>query len=360
MALEKAINRFFDAALNPDDWPSALDDVAAALGAGAGGATLVIGASSRPSLVESTSIKPAVAEYFRHGAPIDPRENRVRPRVSEGFVADYHDFTPEEIERDPFYQEFLRTVGLGWHAVACLADGPDDVVLSLKRPWSQGHYDGNEIAALDKVLPHLRAAALAARQAWGMALDDQLATIDRVGHGALLIDRHGRPTTISASVGLGDGLSVFAGALRAAFAADQAGLDLVVAVATAAAPPAALPPPPAVALRRPSGKRPLVVRGLPLDAARRSLLAPAVAMLLVDDLDLRPSVPADVARAVFALTPKEAELAARLAAGDTVEEAADAVAISKAHARQRLKIIFEKTDTRRQSELIAVMLKLGR
>ncbi len=360
MAIDKAINRFFDAALNPDDWPSALDDVARALGAGAGGATLVIGTSSRPTLVESTTIKPAVAEYFRYGAPMDPREDRVRPKLGDGFLADYRHFTPEEIERDPFYQDFLRPVGLGWHAVACLADGPDEVVLSLKRPWSQGHYEGSEIEALDKVLPHLRAAAVAARQAWGMALDDQLATLDRVGHGALLVDRHGRPTTIGAGVTLGDGLTVSGGTLRAAYAADQAGLDLVIAVATAGAAPADLPPPPAVPLRRPSGKRPLVVRALPLDAARRSLLAPAIAMVLVADLERRPRVAAEVARAVFELTPKEAELAVRLAAGETVEEAADAMAISKAHARQRLKIVFDKTDTRRQSELIAVMLKLVR
>lgn len=43
--------------------------------------------------------------------------------MADGFLDDYRHFTPAEIARDPFYQEFLRPVGFGWHAVACLAAG---------------------------------------------------------------------------------------------------------------------------------------------------------------------------------------------------------------------------------------------
>lgn len=358
MAVDKAIDRFFGAALKPDDWPSALDAVAQSLGAD--GATLIIGNSSRQSLIESSTIKSHVAEYFRRGAPLDPRETRVKPALAEGFANDFRHFTRAEINRDPFYQDFLFPIGLGWHAVACLAEGADPIVLSLKRGASRGPFERGEIETLDKVLPHLRGAAEAARQAWGMALGDQLATLSEVGHGALLLDRHGRVVKAGAGVVLGDGLDTGEGRLQAAFPADQPMLDLVVGVAIAPDLPSALPPPAAIALHRPSGKRPLVVRGMPLDGARRSLLAPAVAMLLVTDLDSRPLPATGSLRTVFGLTPKEADLARRLAGGETVEQAAEALAISTQHARQRLKVIFDKTDTRRQSELIAVLLKLGR
>lgn len=64
---------------------------------------------------------------------------------------------------------------------------------------------------------------------------------------------------------------------------------------------------------------------MPLDAARASLVAPAVAILLVTDLDAAPRPAAATIRAVFGLTPREAELAALLAAGDTLELAAEAL-----------------------------------
>lgn len=357
MAYDRAIDRFFGAALHPEEWPAALEDIAQALGAD--GATLVVGSSTRPTVAESPLIKPIVAEYFLRGAPLDPREGRVNPSLDEGFVDDYAHFTQEEIDRSPFYQEFLRPVGFGWHAVACLGDGASDIVLSLKRRHSRGAFAASELAAMDKVLPHLRAAAGAARQAWTMALDDQLATMARFGHGGILLDQRGRAVRVGAGIALGDGLTIVAGLPRAAYHADQAPLDLAIAVATAKAVPSELPPPPVVALHRPSGKRPLVVRALPLNRAKCSLLAPAVAMMMVTDLAETPRPVVAVLRATFGLTPKEAELAVRLAAGDTVEQAAEALSISAAHARQRLKILFDKTDTRRQSELIMVLSRLA-
>jgi DNA-binding CsgD family transcriptional regulator len=48
-----------------------------------------------------------------------------------------------------------------------------------------------------------------------------------------------------------------------------------------------------------------------------------------------------------------------MAAGDTIDEAAEALAISPAHARQRLKTLFAKTATNRQSELIALLARLS-
>jgi DNA-binding CsgD family transcriptional regulator len=356
MALDKAIDRFFEAALNPDDWPSALDDIARSLGAD--GATLVTGNSTRSTVAESLSIRAIVAEYFARGAPLDPREGRVRPTMADGFLDDFRHFAPEEIARDAFYQEFLRPVGFGWHAVACLADGAEEVVLSLKRRTRRGPFERREVEALDRTLPHLRWAAAAARQAWSMALHDQVRMMSRLGQRGILLDRHGRVTRVGGGFLLDDGLTVKAGILCAASAAEQKNLDLLVAIATAPDPPSRLPPPP-IALHRPSGKRPLVLRAMPLDGARRSLLAPAVAMLLVTDLDAMPRPAAETLRAAFGLTPKEAALALRLAAGDTVEQAAEALSISLPHARQRLKIIFDKVDAHRQSELIALLQRLA-
>jgi DNA-binding CsgD family transcriptional regulator len=56
------------------------------------------------------------------------------------------------------------------------------------------------------------------------------------------------------------------------------------------------------------------------------------------------------------LTEAEARLAALLGAGDELRSAAAKLGITYGTARARLSGIFEKTQTRRQAELIRVLL----
>src|SRR6185437_15449632 len=62
---------------------------------------------------------------------------------------------------------------------------------------------------------------------------------------------------------------------------------------------------------------------------------------------------------LFAFSHGEARLARRLAAGDMLATAAHVCGISYETARKRLKGAFDKTDTRRQSELVALLIRLG-
>jgi DNA-binding CsgD family transcriptional regulator len=57
----------------------------------------------------------------------------------------------------------------------------------------------------------------------------------------------------------------------------------------------------------------------------------------------------------FGLTPAEARLASIIAKGRSPEQAAGTLGISPGTARNHLKEIFGKTDTHRQSELVALL-----
>ena len=61
---------------------------------------------------------------------------------------------------------------------------------------------------------------------------------------------------------------------------------------------------------------------------------------------------------VFGLSPAEARLAAALADGLSPEQAARKLGIAKATVRSQLKGVFSKTETHRQSELVAVLSRL--
>ena len=66
---------------------------------------------------------------------------------------------------------------------------------------------------------------------------------------------------------------------------------------------------------------------------------------------------ADLATA-FGLTPAERRLCEVLLLGHSLKEAVDMMGIASETARHRLKVIFQKTDTHKQSQLIALLGRL--
>jgi DNA-binding CsgD family transcriptional regulator len=108
---------------------------------------------------------------------------------------------------------------------------------------------------------------------------------------------------------------------------------------------------------RPSGKRPYgilvgpVSRGYPVLSAFR----PAVCVVITDP-DRQKPLPNHQLQSAFGLTEAEARLAALLAAGEDLRTAAEKLQITYGTARTRLAEIFQKTETRRQGELIRLLL----
>jgi len=353
-----AIDAFFGAAFEPDGWTAALDQVARAVGAE--GATLVFGSSTPDSVAASPSMLPFVHAYFEQRHYDDPRESRVQPTIAGGFQTDFDVFTPAEIQRDGFYQEFLRPIGFGWHGVALLSERPAQTVLSLKRSLLRGPFERDEIERLDRALPYLRAATTAAVVAQGALVRTQLGSLAQLGQGAATIDRHGRLLDSNDAVPLGDGLRFVDGVPCAGHRGDQAALDAAIARALRRERPSQLPPPRRVILRQQFARWPLLVDVLPLVDRSEQSLFDATCIMVITDPNRGVSPDAGDLRAIFGLTSKETELAVRLAGGMALDEAASALRITRAHARQRLKLIFMKTDTHRQGELIALLARLRR
>jgi DNA-binding CsgD family transcriptional regulator len=61
----------------------------------------------------------------------------------------------------------------------------------------------------------------------------------------------------------------------------------------------------------------------------------------------------------FNLTPAEARLAGRILRGEAIDAASKTLGITPGTGRNRLKAIFQKTGTGRQSELIALLARLA-
>lgn len=353
----QAIDTFFVGATTPALWGEALEVVARDLGAD--GATLTNGFAVPSRVSCSTAIRPIVEEYFTLSANFDSRGDRVNPTLIDSFLGDFDSYTPEELGRDSFYVEFLRPRGFGWHAAAALTEGDSPLVLSLKRRWSLGPFQRDELDRIATVLPHLRAAAHAAQTALNFRSHDHLETLKAVGQGGLLLNREGLVIAQNSRVTLGDGLDVVEGRMRAAYSSEQDALDRAVSIAVNKAPPSELPTPTPALLHRPSGLRPLIVRIARLFDQTPNPVAEARAVVSLVDTATTPIPTARLLRDLFDLTPKEAELAMLLGQGLTLTQAAELSHISALHARQRLKVVFHKTETSRQGELVTLLLRLA-
>jgi DNA-binding CsgD family transcriptional regulator len=186
--------------------------------------------------------------------------------------------------------------------------------------------------------------------------EHQIEVLAALNIAAALVDRHGNACLLNepAKALLGGDIIVRHRKLLAADAASNRRLQALVAVAIDVEQPGGNLLPVAV-LRR--DRRPLLVTALWLgrraDPGRRNFV-----ILLLADMEARPELNCAVLQEVFGLTIAEAWLARLIAVGESLEDAAARLGITKNTARQRLKLIFAKTDTRRQGELVCLLSSL--
>lgn len=105
-------------------------------------------------------------------------------------------------------------------------------------------------------------------------------------------------------------------------------------------------------------KAPLVIRMLPIPGAARDRFLAAQALLTLTVVEPKPASDAGVLSKIFGLTRTEAKLAALIGQGASPERAAERLNVSTGTVRTHLKVVFVKTNTHRQGELVALLSRL--
>jgi DNA-binding CsgD family transcriptional regulator len=111
-----------------------------------------------------------------------------------------------------------------------------------------------------------------------------------------------------------------------------------------------------ISISRPSGKRPFVALISSLLRPIEALAHDAVAAVFVGDATDVKLSGRETLEGLYSLTKAEAELVGLLAAGNSLDEVATVRGITMNTARSQLKQVFVKTDTRRQGELVQLVL----
>jgi DNA-binding CsgD family transcriptional regulator len=224
---------------------------------------------------------------------------------------------------------------------------------------------GEEEVSLVKILmPHLQRAVTLHRRITDLERQKNAVAqaFDHWSLGVILLDAKGRVLLMNRKAeeiaNQRDGLTSHADGVRAAQNGESSALRVLIQDAISTRLGHGGRAGGAIALTRPSLKTPLNVLVTPLFPEKGLPAQPgAIAALFVSDPDVREESDEDVVRRLYALTPAEAALVGRLIAGEDLRRAAETLSVSMNTARTHLKRVFEKTRTKRQAELVQLILR---
>jgi DNA-binding CsgD family transcriptional regulator/PAS domain-containing protein len=353
MQLQSALDAFAAAAVDPTRWDAAMEAIAAATDSF--GALVVPVKGRLPSFPSSPSLARACESYIRDGWVHRDIRYRTVPVMARQGVATEADFISDnEIKRAPYYQEFLAPHGLRWWSGVKIAAGGDFWCLSLQRTIAQGPFSTAEQKILAAASLALGATAAIARALGFARAEGALAAFEASDTAVAMLSGGGEIVLLNASAErlIGQGLQIVNRRLACADRNSTEALDRALYELLWSANEQALLPP--VILPR-IGRRPLIAHPMRLPSVTRDIFAPCQAIVTLIDPENGASAPNRVWQAAFNLTPAETRLAAGIVDGLEIAAIADQLGIAKETTRAQLKAVFGKTQTHRQSELVALL-----
>lgn len=276
-----------------------------------------------------------------------------------------------------FYNDFWRHSGLGAERVASNLMTGNGIFASfvLQASVQRDDIDRETARLFEALVPHLvRAVTLQRRvQMAEHQRDLAIATARRSGIGAMLVDVETRLIVADAEaeavIASHSDLCLEHGIVHLGNAAETLHLHRLVAstAGSGTAPRGGFKTVEVTGFA--PGRLPLRIDVVPYPGAYSGAVSqfglPAIAspqpaaVLLITDPDQRQKAQREVLKTRFGLTPAESAFALEILKGDGREAAAARLGISLSTARTHLSRIFEKTDVRRQAELVRLLSASG-
>ncbi|HLY05492.1 MAG TPA: LuxR C-terminal-related transcriptional regulator [Rhizomicrobium sp.] len=368
--LHDVVGAVYEAALAPQLWPSALENLADITGS-CGAALLFQDQVTGTGSAILARIDPGVLQhqfgYYATRNPVRPGRNRrlglsrSPVRWRSRVVTDEEALPKPELMRTEYYNDFLRPFGIhsGLMIGVTLA-GTTFGTINLLRSRRGGPFDQREIGLARQLQPHLiRACAIDLRLSEARQLSDSLSqSLDRSPHGIFVVDadarvRHANSAGESLAAG-GHGLMLRDGILRGAGAESTRMLHRLIKLASER--DAERRKGGAMSLERPGFRRPLSVVVAPLTGDQRGHFRAAPSAIVFATAPERgQAAPADRLRALFGFTAAEAGVAVELLAGRDLATIAGRRSVSVNTIRVHVARMMAKTDTNRQAELVRLL-----
>ena len=347
-------DRIYEASVLPECWPDVLDRVTGVVD---GVGTVLI--SSRDANLRITGSSPEIVkvvnEYLYMYRGNNERTRRLLETRRAGFVADSDAFSPEELAQEPIFRDFLTPRGLG-RGIGTAIHLPEREVLIFHTEglYSLQPVERASVQALDDLRPHLaRAALLSARLAFERART-AVDTLSSLGLGACAVTDSGVVIVGNEKFGQERGLWTTRGGERVALFDRRADRMLYESFANAASGRVTR----SIGLRDQHTNAPAVLHVVPVRRSAHDLFNRCAAILVLTQPVDGPTNATPLLQALFDLTATEAQLAARIAAGQSADQIAVRDAKSVNTVRNQLKSVLAKTGCRRQADLASLLARL--
>jgi DNA-binding CsgD family transcriptional regulator len=367
--IERALDACYEAVMAPEAWRSALDDVCAAMDAAA--------IMFYPKDLNGDSAPVPCSEAYDDFLPDfiaggwydgHYRSERGWPLLRQRgstVVIEHELATDEERKFLPHYNELYLPKGYPGFAAIGFNIGSEQWAMCLLRDHSQGFFTSDEAKRMAPLAGHFQRMVRLAERFETACVSTSLSALDNQGRPAAVLAKDGRLCAMNTQCErlfqrARDAITVQNGRVVALTADSNSGLQrLIHAVTRAGHEDRRTAHAEKVAIRRP-GRRPILAEALSMAVLGMEHSLYANVMLMFFDPDQEPVSDETTYRTAFGLTPSEAKLAAILARGRGLDEAAETLSITRESARQRLKAVFAKTDTHRQGELVALLARASR
>ncbi len=282
------------------------------------------------------------------------RARRFDGTARRGFTTERGLLSPAELDVDP-YQLNIRQNGLEFQAFSRIKL-PNDAIITIRieRGSDARPFGRKELAFLDDLYPHLVRATSVTTHLGVQRARASVASMEGMGFPAAMLDRRG---VVVAANALFEGPDVPArtGAFGRVDLLDAAA-NLRLAHALEAMRNGHRPPQQSIAVPASDSRGAAIVHLLPVRQRARDVFSGGEVLLVVSPIDIETRIPSPhILTTLFDLSPAEARLAANLAAGSSLQQAALACGIRLSSARTYLIRIFRKTGTSQQSQLVGLL-----
>jgi len=363
------IDKIYSAALAPSGWPSVLQSLQSLFGATAAGIyTLDTMKTSAIRLelqgVDESYVNSYINHYIVNNLWIGAPELQAPGKIRTDQSLDEYYKSPGLYRKSDYFNEWLKPQGFYYSlGTNLLSYDFTNTKFYMYRPEQAGAFSRRDIARFRQLSRHMMNAMEVTRR---LALKDTqiseaFSFIDRLKFGVVFLDE--RLSIVQANcfaedlIRTADGLHVKGGAIGATHRADGKKLSEAIQSALDVNQGRSEDIPYTTSIRRPSGKRPFCVMAIPLPRRPNLFLASSSAVVLfISDPEQEPVVATECLQRRYGLTATEAKLAQYLTRGSALREVAEQAGLSYETARWYLKIIFQKTGTRRQPELVRLLL----
>jgi len=361
--LSELIGLIYDTALEPGSWPVLLNRLADVLSAQCSVIGL-LNSSTNAAAMTAPRTDPeylrSFAEYWvghafmwKVGAKLPLGAVMVREMI----------ISRDEFCRTDYYNEWCKPQGVeAAIATNLLVEGPLSTVIAAYRPYAKSDFDAMETRLFAALVPHLRRALQFQLRLAGLngLLEGSTEILNRLLHGVILVDGEARLIFANRAgedvLRAGRGLFLGRDGLRAEIPSETRRLRRIIA-------DCAEPRPGQggaggrLRLSREHGV-PLTVLIAPHHAQSSGIdvMRPR-AILFMTDPEATAVMCQQWLRDDFGLTPAEAAVAVEILEADGLQAAARRLGISLATAHTHLAHVFDKTGTRRQAELVRLLLR---